>query len=324
VRHWLSTGPLFWIFWLAITLVGCSDSDRRQETIKLGINLWPGYAPLNLAQEIGARYSDRFELVDLASTRELLRGLAIGTLDGGGVTLPELLNARDLGIDLVVVIITNTSSGADAIIAKPTFNSIADLKGHRIGCDPTTLCSLMISRAAETVQLTPEDFITLPVLPAQHESAFSSNEVDALVTFEPALTRLTELGGKIIFSSADIPNEIIDVLVVKRSVIESNPDILVQLSAMWSHATQYLSDNPEAALGLIDKRLKMGTKNLKEAFNGISIPTEKQTQILLSQRGAALHPTMARIEEIMLQLGVISSSGSMDDFFLADTPSLKH
>lgn len=305
-----------WLVILVILLTSCDHATTNDERIRLGTNTWPGYAPLHLGSEIGATHSNRFELVDLATTQELLKGLLVGSLDGGGMTLQELLNARDLGLDLIIVAVTNISNGADALISQPQFSSIAELKGHKVGCDPTSLCALMLKRAADQAELSPDDFEIVPLTPIEHESAFGSRTVDAVITFEPALTKLLELGGKRIFSSADIPNEIIDVLVLRRSVIEAQPRIADQLNALWFDATQYFTDNPAASYTLMDKRLKIGSPALRQAFKGLTIPSQSGAGMLLQDQGAALQPSLLQVQSIMLELGEISAEGPVNTFFL--------
>jgi NitT/TauT family transport system substrate-binding protein len=305
-----------WLLSLVILLTSCDHATTDSDRIRLGTNTWPGYAPLHLGSEIGGTKSSQFELVDLATTQELLKGLLVGSLDGGGMTLQELFNARDLGLDLIIVTVTNVSNGADALISQPQFSSIAELKGRKVGCDPTSLCALMLKRAADQAELSPDDFEIVPLTPIEHESAFRSRSVDAVVTFEPALTKLVELGGTRIFSSADIPNEIIDVLVLRRSVIDEQPRIAEQLNALWFDAIQYFTDNPAASYSLMDKRLKIGNPALRQAFKGLTIPSESGAAMLLQNQGAALQPSLRQVQSIMLELGEISAEGPVNTFFL--------
>ena len=300
---------------LTAVLTGCDDPPRAP--IRLGTNAWPGYTPLHLAEEIGALDGLNVDLVDLSSTNDLLKGLAVGSLDGGGVTLEELLNARDLGMELVIVIVTDVSNGADAILAQPQFTTLEELRGKRIGCEATALCGLMLYRAADSLGLSPDDFQQVPLSLPQHESAFAAGEVDAVVTFEPVLSALKGKGANVVFNSAQIPNEIIDVIAIKREVAEQNPEQVAQLVSAWFRGVNYLEQYPEAALNLIDKRLHMGPQELEEAFAGLIIPDAEKMNALLANRGKELIPTLSRIEKIMLLDDQISEQAPLENLFQA-------
>lgn len=298
---------------LTVASLGCDYAPN--DPMRLGTNAWPGYAPLHLAEDIGVLDPEAFDLVDLSSTNDLLKGLASGALDGGGVTLDQLLNARDLGIDLVVITVTNVSNGADTLIAQPEFNGLEQLAGKRVGCEAGALCTLMLRRAADSIGLSRDDFEEVPLSLVQHETAFVNHEVDAIVTFEPMRTRLLNQGGVEVFTSQQIPNEIIDVLVVTREIWNTRRDQVSVLQDAWFDGVKYFRENPTAALTLIDKRLHLGVDDLRLAFAGLEIPERDEVEQLLADGGAALQPTLKRLEDIMLEYRQISERTDLSRLF---------
>jgi NitT/TauT family transport system substrate-binding protein len=52
----------------------------------------------------------------------------------------------------------------------------------------------------------------------QLDQLYAAGEIDAAVTFEPMRSRLKAAGARVVFSSASLPNEILDVLVIRQEV----------------------------------------------------------------------------------------------------------
>ena len=308
--------------WLSLLLVAigglsaCGEEPARQ--LRMGFNLWPGYTPLFIAEHQAFLDSNQVELFDYANTNEMLRAMALGSIDGGGLTTEELLHASDLGLDLVVLVVTDISNGADAIIAREPYPSMAELKGHRIGVEPGALGALMMLRAASSVGLAPTDFDIVDVPLHQQLSSYQSLAVDAMITFEPVRTQLLDAGGHEVFTSADIPGEIVDLLVINRRALERNPEAIQHLIDAWFAGVDYLSAHPAEAMAIIDRRLKLGAVELKAAMAGLEIPNRPAVEALLKQRGRALLPTMQRIEQLMWDAGYIKSKNTLSAFFLPD------
>lgn len=302
-------------------LVGCEQPKKAP--LRLGFNLWPGYAPLHMAAELGHLDHHPIAVVDVANTNELIRGMTLGTLDGGGFTLPELLNARDLGLDLVVILVTDVSIGADAVIARPAFSSMRDLKGQRIGVSSNALGTLMLERAAESVDLNASDFERVDVELDRHESVYEQGIVSAVITFEPMRSRLLEAGAVELFSSAQIPGEIVDVIAVTRDTWEQRePEIRAVLNG-WFKTIALFENDRDRALAVMNKRLKLDTEAAHHAMDGLFVPKRDKVVDMLTNHGESLRPTMKRLESAMLESGEIASQAPLIDFFPAELATVQ-
>ena len=98
---------------------GCSKSDSGP--LRIGINAWPGYEFLYLAQERGLYAAEgvQVKLVEFSSLADARRAYKKGQLDGFATTLVEVIQARaESDQTPEVVLAVDYSEGADMIIAK--------------------------------------------------------------------------------------------------------------------------------------------------------------------------------------------------------------
>ena len=78
------------------------------------------------------------------------------------------------------------------------------------------------------------DVRTINTADADIAGAFTSPDVTAAVAWNPQLlTMKQEAGAHEVFSSADIPGEILDLLVVDTATLEANPNLGKALVGIW-------------------------------------------------------------------------------------------
>lgn len=294
----------------------CACAPEPQRPLRIGSNIWPGYSPLYLARQLKHLDPNQVELFDFANTNELLRAMAVGSIDGGGVTLEELLHARDLGIDLVVILVADISNGADTLIAREPVKDAKQLIGKRIGIEPSVLGSLMAVRFADYAESKRSDFEFVPLALHAQVEAYKRAEVDAMITFEPVRSTLLREGGTEVFTSADIPGEIVDLIVVTREAWNDKRDYVEHLQTAWFSALAFYNSNREQALAIMDRRIRLGRDALQQAMQGLDLPDRQHMRDLLEHDGTRLKPTLNKIQALMLEEGHLSSPLELDRFFV--------
>ena len=198
--------------------VGCSGEP--QLPFRVGTNVWPGYEPLYLAREQGLYPpSAGLRLVEYTSASEVIQAFRNGTIDAAALTLDEVLLLAETTPDLGIVLVLDISHGADVILAQPAISSLRDLKGKRVGLESTALGAYVLTRALQTAGMRQDDVRKISLEVDEHEQAFKKGRVDAVVTFEPVRTRLMASGARQLFDSSMLPGEIVDVLVVRRTLL---------------------------------------------------------------------------------------------------------
>ena len=228
---------------LVPTLTACTQPVRLPLTV--GSNAWVGYDPLALARDQHLFDTQRIKVVGLSSSSETLRYLRNGLLDAGALTLDEALRLNDEGFDVRVVALLDASTGADVVMGDPSVRQLADLKGRAVAVESTTVGALMLRRLLKAGGMTTGDIQAVHLEATQHLDALRAGRVIASVSYEPIASVLREAGYGKLFDSADMPGDIVDVLVVRNLVLKERPDDVAALVAGWNRGLQAFLQEPE-------------------------------------------------------------------------------
>ena len=266
-----------------LALFACSDDSRSP--MRVGTTLWPGYEPLHLAVEKGYIDDSDINLVDSPSPHGSIQGMRNGDLDAVALTLDEVLLLADQGVTLEVVLVLDFSNGGDAIIAREGITTVEQLKGRRVGLESNALGTYLLSRALEQHGMVLSDVEPIYINVSGHRQALARGKVDAVVTFDPVRSELLASGGQEVFSSREIPNEIVDVLAVRKSYAAAHRRRVEELISGWYQALNYLKSQPRAAAQMIGKRLKQRPDEVLQGFRTLQLPSRIDT-LALMQAGA--------------------------------------
>ena len=271
---------------LALGLMcGLGGCEKPRLPLVIGANPWPGYEGLFIARDQGLVDEGRVRVLDFPSTGEVMRAFRNGTLDAAAVTLDEALSLRDTGEQVKVVLVFDISAGADALLARPPLNSLAALRGRRIGLEANTTSSLLLARALEKTGLAAADVTVVPLPLDAQQRALARGEVDAVATFEPVRSQLEQAGARVLFDSTAMPNEIVDVLLVRQSTLEARPDDLAVLIKAWGQAQQRLARAEPAVVVQGGQRSGIAPDLFRHALQGMRLPDLPQNQALLASGG---------------------------------------
>lgn len=249
---------------------------HRDEDMVIGTNVWVGYEILYLAREKDFIDSSKVRLVEYNTTSEVLRGLKTGVINAGALTLDEAIKAYDRGLDIEIIMIFDYSDGADVVIAKDYIKNPKDLIGKKIGVEKTALGSYMLKRFLDINGLKKEDINLVYTELHEHTATFVEGKVDAIITFEPEKSKILRKEGWIIFSSKQIPMEIVDVLVVKRDYLNKNHKVVESLIKSYYQAYDYFINHRDESLKIISQRQNISHKELEEAFKEIKLPEKEE------------------------------------------------
>lgn len=287
-------------------LVSCFEQPTKP--LLVGINSWPGFAPLSLAEQLGYYQNTSIDIVDYPSATEVSNALRSGNLQGGGMTIDETLMLAETFPAVRVILLTDLSNGADVIIGKPELNTLADIKGKKVGVENTALGAYMLSRGLDKAGLSLQDITVVSLGYPEHESAFEQNEVDALVTFEPALSQLMARGANILFDSSQILGEVVDMLVVRQDTLETQSKELEQLIKGWFMALDYLKKEPENAAKLMAKRDGVDANKFLSSLKLVKFLTSTENKNLLSQTDPVLVNSAQKISKLMQEKELLQSN----------------
>lgn len=286
-------------------LASCFQQPTKP--LLVGTNEWPGFAPLYLAEQLGYYQNSAVKIVDYPSSTEISRAIRSSNLQAGGISMDETLLLAETFPEIRVILLMDLSNGADVILGKPELKTLSDIKGKKVGVENTALGGYILSRALDQVGLSVEDITVVSLGYSEHESAFKQGEIDAVVTFEPVRSKLMATGAKVLFDSRKIPGEVVDVLVVRQEMIETQPKDLEQLIRGWFMALDYLKKQPESAAQIMAERGRITPHQLLASLELLKFFTPEENQKLLSQGNRNLVEASEKLSQVMREKKLLNS-----------------
>lgn len=296
-------------------LAACTD--RSERPLRIGTKSWLGYEPLFLARQRDFFDEQAVHLVEYPSASEVIRALRNKAIDGAALTVDEvlLLAADDLAPSIVLVM--DISHGGDAILGRPGTSGLGELAGRRVGVESGAMGAYVLSRALEQHGMTSSDVTISSLDVHEHEAAFLNNDIDAVVTFEPVLSRLLDSGAVTLFDSSEIPGEIVDVLVVWEDVVTQHKGSIDALLEGWFSALDYLQTDLEGAAATIADRLQLSTEQVKSALERMRFPTLEENRQLLGGQPPRLSQPTERLMQVMRSHRLLSQDVNTEVLFQA-------
>ena len=283
-------------------LISCSS---KKPAIRIASNIWPGYEFLFLARELKYLNKDVVSLVELPSASVCLEALSAGTVEGAALTLDEVLTAQSEGLNLKVVAVLDVSMGADVILAHSGIKTLQDLKGKTVGVEKSAVGAVMLYSALEKAKLKVSDIKIKHLNLNRHRDAYLNKDVDALVTFEPIISQLSKTNPTKLFSSADIPGRIVDVIAVREEVLDSNPEAVKELVAAHFMALEKFQSTPKTMSVIMASRLKVKPNEVAELYADIELPDVSGNRGLLLGEPAKLEQSIKELAQIMTRGGLL-------------------
>jgi NitT/TauT family transport system substrate-binding protein len=273
---------------LAAALV---HSEARAEKLVVAYNQWAGFAPVFVAQEKGFFTGVEVELKSFSGPGDSVAPLLAGHLDVSLTTPDNVVAMNARGGKLRCVYMIDASAGADAVVAKKSVAAVADLAGKKIGTTVGEVNHLLLLKALEKGGLTEKDVELVNLSPDDAGAAFVAGSLDAAVTWEPWVSKAaSEGGGHVIFSSADAPNLLLDVVAVTDETLAKRSKDVTALVAGIAKGVEYLKTNPKEAYELAGKWLGVPGADVAGMLGGVKLYTAADNVEIFGKRSPIVDP----------------------------------
>jgi NitT/TauT family transport system substrate-binding protein len=296
-----------------LALAACKSEP--QPPMRIGMHVWPGFEPLFLARHEGLLSEKDFRLVEFSDGSEVGRAFRNGELDAVCLTLDEAFYLVQNGADPVILLVLDESNGADVVMGRAGIAALGDLRGRRVAVEVSAVETYMLTRALQHAGMSAQDVKPVYLPPEKHVEAFTAGKVDAVVTYEPTRTKLMEAGAVVLFSSAQIPGEIVDVLVVRRNYLEGHPGRMRALRAAWFAALARMRRAPEASAEIMGVREQMTGKEFAAALSRLDFPDAAKNRALLEGDPPGLLKTAERLKAVMREAGLLQQDIPLKPLF---------
>lgn len=259
-----------------------SAVSQAAEPLKIGYSDWPGWVAWQVAIDKGwfkeAGVDVKFEWFDYVASMD---AFAAGKVDGVTVTNGDALVTGSGGAKNVMILLTDYSNGNDMIVGKPGVKSLKDLKGKKVGLETGFVEHLLLLKGLEKAGMKESDVTLVNTKTNETPQALASGDLSAIGAWQPnsgeAMKRLP--GSKPIYTSADEPGLIYDVLTVSPSSLAAHKAEWQKVVKVWGKVVAYINDPKTQPDAIKIMSARVGLK--PEAYK----PLLKGTKLLSLEEG---------------------------------------
>lgn len=268
-----STGLRRWLH--AVMLVGfCAASAMScATTLNIGYSDWPGWVAWQVAIDKGwlkdAGLDVKFEWFDYSAS---IDAFAAGKIDADLMTNGDALVTGAGGARNLMVLVTDYSNGNDMIVARPGIKSLKDLKGKKVGIEIGLVEHLLLTDGLKRAGMSLNDLTLVNAKTNETPQVLASGQVDAIGAWQPnsGMAIKTLPGSRPIYTSAQAPGLIYDVLAVNPASFAGHRAEYAKLLKVWDHVVSYIADpmtQPDA-LKIMSARVGLSPEQYKPLLDG--------------------------------------------------------
>ena len=164
---------------------------------------------------------------------DVIRAMASGQIAIGEAGTSPIASALSQGLDVELFWILDDINAAEAMVARngSNINSVADLKGKRVGVPFVSTTHYHTLVALEQAKINPKDVKIMNMRPPEVAAAWERGDIDATFIWDPVLAKLKQ-SGKVLVTSGKIAAETgkatFDGMIANKKFARENPEFMVK------------------------------------------------------------------------------------------------
>lgn len=257
---------------------GLGLTSLSAQPLKIGYSDWPGWVAWQIGIDKGWFAEEGVEVeflwMDYVASMD---AYVSGNVDAVTMTNGDALVTGGTGKPSVGIIINDYSNGNDMIVAAPGIETLADLKGKKIGLEEGFVIHLLLLKGAELAGIDPSEFTIVNVPTNETPQVLASGAVDAIGAWQPNSGQAlkTVPGSKPVLTSADAPGIIYDLLSVSPESLETRRADWAKVVKVWYRIVDFLKaeENLDEALAILAARVNISPEEYEPFFKGTYILT---------------------------------------------------
>lgn len=293
-------------------------------------SIYVGWMPWDYGaqQEIVDKWADKYDIdIDVVQINDYVESInqyTAGAYDGCAMTNMDALTIPAAGgVDSTALIVGDFSNGNDGVVLKGT-DKLADIKGQNVNLVELSVSHYLLARALDTVGLSEKDLTVVNTSDADMVSAYTTDDVTAVATWNPLLSEITAMpDSHKVFDSAQIPGEIIDLMVVNTETLNANPDFGKALTGAWYEIMATMSADDEAGKAARTFMAKASGTDLAgyEAQLASTRMFYNASEAVEFVNSAELKDTMQKVAEFSFDHGLLGEGAPDAGFVGIETPA---
>ena len=302
-----------------LSLTACSvfqPAPEKKAPLRIEFTDWWGDYTLIVAQKMGyfEKYGVEVESKYYPVFSKALPDLAAGQLDAGLFALGDALNVSRHAPLKVVTIYDN--GGLNTIVSTSDINSVAEVKGKRIGVPLGNAYELVIAEMLRNASMSTGDVTLVNALPEEIPARVGV-DLDAGFTYEPYLSEAIANGNTILYSSESVSGLFPDVIVFREQFTQERPEDVRAFLSAWFEAVEYRHNFPDEANKIIADYYGVAVKDIL-TNSDIQILSKTENLAMFSETNTLnLRPITATTElngNFLIRIGTLTKLPLFDQF----------
>lgn len=312
---------------LASTLAITPAQAQEHDEFSVCWSIYAGWMPWAYADVKGVvdKWADEYgisiDVVQVNDYVESINQFTSGNVDGCAMTNMDALTIPSAsGVDSTALIINDYSNGNDGIVLKGS-DDLADIEGRQVNLVQFSVSHYFLARALESVGLTERDIETVNTSDADIVGLFSSDTTEAVAAWNPQLSAIAEMpDSNVVYTSAEIPGEILDMMVVNTETLAANPDLGHALVGAWYEVMGLIEADDENALSIMADAAGTDVEGYRNQLDATYLYTDPAEAIELMESPELLD-TMERVAEFSFEHGLLGDMAPNAGVVGIETPS---
>jgi NitT/TauT family transport system substrate-binding protein len=229
-------------------------ADAKQK-FRIAWTIYVGWVPWDFGEQSGIikkwadKYGIEIEVVQVNDYVESINQYTAGAFDGCVMTNMDALTIPAAGgVDSTALIVGSFSNGNDGMIMKGT-SDLKAIKGQQVNLVELSVSHYLLARALESIGASEKDVTVVNTSDADIVSAAASDDVTALVTWNPQFSEILKMPGTHnVYDSSKTPGEIIDLMVVNTETLAANPAFGKAMAGAWYEIMSVMTGTDEAGI----------------------------------------------------------------------------
>jgi NitT/TauT family transport system substrate-binding protein len=302
---------------LSLVITICVAQGRDQKEITISGMTWAGVGPAFVASEKGFFSPLKVTLKVLDDTKARYAALASGDAQIMITNPDQHVREHEAGLPGKLLWLSDISHGADGIVVKPGISQVRELRGKRVGLTLGTASEYLLFRALTEAGLKISD-VTLVEVDDQNAiaAAFQAGTLDAAVVWEPILSDVAnKTAGKVLLTSADVPDSIIGIFVVSDPLLRDEATLKLLLDG-WMKALDFIKNNPKEGSEIMAKGFSVSPDEVDGMVAGLRFADRELNRAYFcasSGQPSRLESFLARASEYWISVGKLKAAPTPSD-----------
>lgn len=229
-----------------------STTAQAQDSFKVCWSIYAGWMPWAYGAESGIvkKWADKYDInIDVVQINDYIESInqyTVGEFDACTMTNMDALTIPAAGgVDSTALIVGDFSNGNDGIVLKGE-SELAAIEGQNVNLVELSVSHYLLARALDSVGLSEADVQVVNTSDADMVAIYGTDDITSVATWNPLLNEISQQpSSTVVFNSAQIPGEIIDLLVINTDTLSAHPELGKALTGAWYEIMATMSSDSE-------------------------------------------------------------------------------